>query len=914
MWCSSDLWRRSKMRSDPVKKTLAAWHALPAEDVLRRLGSRSEGLSNEEAKKRLASHGPNRLTPPKRRSALHRLAAQFHNVLIYVLLTSAVITALLQHWLDAGVIAGVVVINALIGFLQEGKAEEAIEAIRNILSPQATVVRDGRRMTLSAVDVVPGDVVALQSGDKVPADLRLFRTKNFRIEEAALTGESVPAEKSTQPIKEEAIVGDRSCMAFSGTLVTYGQGMGVVAATADDTEIGLISGLLAQIQPLTTRLLQKMSEFGRFLTIAIVLLAVGTLGFGTLVRGNTVSDMFMASVGLAVAAIPEGLPAIVTITLAIGVQRMARRNAIIRRLPAVETLGSVTTICTDKTGTLTRNEMTGKTIATVSDLLEVTGVGYEPTGVFLVGGNEIALADYPDILELARAGMLCNEASIFSENNRWELHGDPTEGALVSLAMKAGLELVTERQRLSTIDTVPFESENRFMASLHAQDETGSVIYVKGAPERILSMCSYQRRTGTDEPIDLALWQQLGDQIANRGQRTLAIARKQAPFTQETLNTTDVESGLTILGIVGLIDPPRGDATSAVRRCSRAGIRTKMVTGDHAATARAVGAEMGIGDGVRALTGEDIEALTPDELTEHVEAVDVFARVSPEHKLRLVKALQARGAIVAMTGDGVNDAPALKRADVGIAMGLKGTEVAKESAEMVLADDNFASIAAAVEEGRSVHDNIVKAILFILPTNAAEAATIVAAVLLGRMLPITPLQILWINMVTAVTLALSLSFEPPEQEVMRRPPRDPQAPLLSRFLLWRIVFVALLMVCGVFGVFLWARTHGGSVELARTLSINTLVMFEVFYLINTRYIRASVVNREGVFGNSYSIMAIAVVLLLQLLLTYTGPMQRLFETVAISGKSWSAIVILGLILFGLVELEKTLIRVWQKKG
>ncbi|MGM0428100.1 MAG: cation-transporting P-type ATPase [Thermodesulfobacteriota bacterium] len=894
------------------------WHAISAEETLNQMGSHAEGISPEEAEKRLKVYGPNRLRPAKKRGPWVLFLSQFRNVLIYVLLLSAFITALIGHWVDACVIAGVVLINALIGFIQEGKAEKALEAIKDLLAPNATVLRLAKRFSIPAENLVPGDVVFLQSGDKVPADLRLTYIRNLHIDESSLTGESVPVEKTLPPVHEKAVIGDRTCMAFSSTLVTYGQATGVVVETGDRTEIGRISALIALAPPMTTRLLLKMADFSRKLTIAIGILAAITLLFGIIIRSYGLTDMFLAAVGLAVAAIPEGLPAILTITLAIGVQRMAKRNAIVRRLASVETLGSVTVICSDKTGTLTRNEMTVKTVSTGTDLFEVSGAGYDPKGSFSAGGTELScrLVDeskidcsrYPELLELSRAGMFCNDASLYQEEGQWQLQGDPTEGALLVLGMKAGLDQDAEMKEWPRMDIIPFESEHRFMATLHQGGEGQGRILVKGAPERLLDMCSLQRTAGGTRPLDRNYWQARIRQIAGLGERPLAVACKETHKAHDKLQLEDVKEGLTFLGIMGIIDPPRGAAISAIQKCKRAGIRVKMITGDHVLTARSIGAQMGIGDGITALTGEELDELTDEKLRNIVGEVDIFARVSPEHKLKLVQALQARGEVVAMTGDGVNDAPALKRSDIGVAMGIKGTGAAREAAEMVLADDNFASIEHAVEEGRTVYDNIKKAIMFILPTNAGEAGIIIAAIVFGRMLPITPVQILWINMITAVTLALSLAFEPPEEGVMKRPPRDPKESILSAFLLWRIGFVALILMIGTFGLFLWERNLGVSIETARTVAVNTLVMFEVFYLFSARYLRDPALTREGVFGNSYAIAAVVLVMVFQILFTYTPPMQHLFGTAGISMICWIRIVLVAACVLVLVETEKFFMR------
>jgi len=888
------------------------WHSYDTETVFQKVSSSVNGLSQQEAEHNLQKYGTNRLRPAKKKGPLARFLAQFHNVLIYVLLASGGVTALLGHWVDSGVILGVVILNAIIGFIQEGKAEKALDAIRSMLSQQAMVKREGKFIALAADQLVPGDVVTLQSGDKVPADLRLFKTRELRIDEAMLTGESVPVEKFTQPVAEHATIGDRKCLAYSGALVTYGQGQGVVIATGDHTEIGRISSLLRHVQTLTTPLLRQMDTFAKWLTLAIGVIAAATFTYGVLLQNYTASDMFLAAVGLAVAGIPEGLPAIMTITLAIGVQRMAKKHAIIRRLPAVETLGSVTVICSDKTGTLTRNEMTVQTVATGAGICEVSGAGYDPHGAFLLDGNDITTDGFPLLRELAQASLLCNDATLSEVDKQWIIQGDPTEGALVTLAQKAGLDHDYCQSQYPRTDAIPFESQHRFMATLHHDHAGHGFIYLKGAPERVLEMCHMQRMRGEDIPLDMTYWETCMHTMASRGQRLLAIAFKPATPELQSLAFNDVESGLTLLGVVGIIDPPREEATSAVQTCQSAGIRVKMITGDHSITALAIGTQMGIGDGVTVIKGSELETYNEAQLKEAVLRCDIFARVSPEQKLQLVTALQAAGEVVSMTGDGVNDAPALKRADVGVAMGLKGTEVAKESAEMVLADDNFASIAHAVEEGRTVYDNLKKSILFVLPTNGGEALIIIAAIVMGRMLPITPVQILWINMITAVTLALTLAFEPAESRVMQRPPRNPKEPILSGFLIWRIIFVSLIIVTGTFGLFLWERDHGASIELARTIAVNTVVMFEIFYLFSSRYLLAPALTYEGLTGNRYVLYAIGLLIVIQLGFTYLQPMQILFATTAISIDAWLRIISVASSVLVLVEIEKWVLRKYIK--
>ncbi|GAB1232625.1 cation-transporting P-type ATPase [Ferrigenium sp. UT4] len=877
--------------------TQPEWHRLTAEETLSVQQARHTGLTADEAARRLAEHGPNRLTPPAKRGPLRRFLLQFHNVLIYVLLAAAAVTALLAHWVDTAVIVGVVVINAIIGFIQEGKAEQAMDAIRRMLSPEAAVLRGGKRIVAPAETLVPGDIVLLASGDKVPADLRLLKAKNLRIEEAALTGESTAVEKGTTPVAAEAALGDRFCMAYSGTLVVYGQGTGVVVATADATEIGRISTLLQEVQTLTTPLLRQMEVFGRWLTVAILGLSAVTFLFGWLVHDYALGDMFLAAVSMAVAAIPEGLPAVLTITLALGVQRMAKRNAIVRRLPAVESLGSVTVICTDKTGTLTKNEMTVQRVIASGHVLEVSGNGYAPHGGFASAGREVGIVDHPETLDLFRAGLLCNDAQLHETEGQWQIAGDPTEGALIPLALKAGLDVAFEHGALPRTDHIPFESEHRFMATLHHDHSGHAFIFVKGAVEQVLAMCNRQRGHGEDEALDLAWWH---GKMAEVG-------------AQRTLNFVDMEGGFTLLGMVGISDPPREEAISAVRDCKSAGIRVKMITGDHADTARAIAAQIGIGvsplppgegPGVRVLTGAQLDAMDEETLRHAVREVDVFARSSPEHKLRLVTAMQANGEIVAMTGDGVNDAPALKRADIGVAMGMKGTEVAKEAAEMVLADDNFATIAHAVQEGRTIYDNIKKAIVFILPTNGGEAGIVLIAILFGMALPLTPVQILWVNMVTAVTLALALSFEQAEPDVMRRAPRAAGEPILSGFMIWRISFVSVLLALGVVALFLWQMARGDSLETARTVAVNALVVGEIMYLFNCRYLLAPVRSWQDFSGNPYVLLSIAVLVVVQLGFTYLPFMQEMFGVVALDAAAWGLIAGFGVLLFVAVEVEK----------
>ena len=892
-----------------VPQAGAAWYALPAEAALQRLGSGASGLTAAEAGRRLAEHGPNRLPAAAPRSALRRFLAQFANLLIYVLLVAAAITALLGHPTDAAVILGVVVVNAIVGFVQEGRAEQALDAIRDMLTPHASLLRDGRRLTVNAADLVPGDIVLLEAGDRVPADLRLIRARGLRIEEAALTGESVPVEKSLPPVGEGAALGDRTSQAFSGTLVAAGQGMGVVVATGSATELGRISGLIGEVQQLTTPLLRQMDGFARRLTGVILGLAALIFAFAALVRGYDAEDAFMAVVGIAVAAIPEGLPAVLTITLAIGVRRMAARNAIVRRLPAVETLGAVSVICSDKTGTLTRNEMAVAAIETGFGRFEASGAGYAPDGSVTCAGEAPGPEAVPLLVALARAGALCNDAALREEPGAgWVVAGDPMEGALLAFAARAGQPAETIRLRHPRHDEIPFDSRHRFMATLHAGHDRAFAC-IKGAPERLIEMCDHQRGPAGDEPLDAAAWHARAEALAADGMRVLAIAMRDLPQGTEALAAEDVERGLVLLGLLGLIDPPREEAVAAVADCQAAGIRVKMITGDHAATAGAIARQVGLRGAASVVTGAELDTLNDAALRERARASDVFARTSPEHKLRLVEALQAAGAVVAMTGDGVNDAPALKRADVGVAMGHKGTEAAKEAAEMVLADDNFATIAAAVREGRTVYDNVQKVIAWTLPTNGGEALIVVVAILLGLTLPLTPVQILWINMVTAVTLGLVLAFEPPEADLMRRPPRAPSEPLLSGLLVWRVALVSVLFTLGAFAIFAWSEWRGLSLEAARTAVVNGIVVLEIAYLFSIRYQRSTSFTWRGALGTRPVAIGVGAVLILQIAFTYAPPLQALFATRPLDPIADGApILLVGLALLVLLEGEKALRR------
>lgn len=882
-----------------------AYHALAPDDALRSLQATASGLSTTEAARRLAEHGPNRLPEPPKRSAMLRFLAHFHNVLIYVLIASAVVTAALQHWVDTGVILAVVIVNAIIGFVQEGRAEQAMAAIRGMLAPHSAVLRDGRRVSVNAADLVPGDIVLIEAGDRVPADLRLIEARGLKTEEAILTGESVPVDKGMAPVAKDAALGDRTSMLFSGTLVAAGAGRGAVAAIGAGTEIGRISGMLSEVQTLTTPLVHQMDVFARWLTVFILIVAASLLAYGYFVGHLPFPELFMAVVGLSVAAIPEGLPAVLTITLAVGVQAMARRNAIVRRLPAIETLGSVSVICSDKTGTLTRNEMVATALAVAEHTYSVEGDGYAPEGAVRWREADADPSEHVVLMEFARAAGLCNDAMLHEAKDGWRVEGDPMEGALKALAGRitgAGPEPFCEWSRT---DAIPFDAAHRYMAVLHHDHEGHACIHVKGAPETVLALCANQRTDdGGTTSLDEGHWNQMVEALAAKGQRVIAVAMRPMPQEHTILNAADLEGHLTLIGLIGLIDPPRAEAIEAVAECHAASIRVKMITGDHAATARAIAAQIGLKNTNRVLTGTDLDTMDEAALSEAAVGTDIFARTSPAHKLRLVKALQSRGLTVAMTGDGVNDAPALKRADAGIAMGQKGSEAAKEAAELVLADDNFASIAAAVREGRTVYDNIKKVISWTLPTSAGEAMTIVLALVAGMALPITAVQILWINLITGVTLGLALAFEPSEPGTMSRPPRTREEPLLTGGLIWHIVLVSTLFLIAVFGMYFYAIDRGYPVALAQTMAMNTLVVLEIFHLFFIRNIYGTSLTWDAAKGTKVVWACVVSVTVGQFAITYLPPLQAVFGTQGVPLTDGLLIVAVGAVFFALIETEK----------
>ena len=868
------------------KSTQQPWHHLSIDEVGHQLKADFEkGLSFKEVAERRDRFGFNQLTAQKKQSTWVRFFQQFNQPLLYILLVAGLITAFLKEWIDSGVIFGVTLLNAIIGFVQESKAEDAIAALAEAVTTEATILRNDQKQVISSRELVPGDLVLLSSGDKVPADLRLIEIRDLQVDESALTGESVPVEKKLQFLAADTLLAERTNMAYTGTLVTFGQGRGVVVGIGEITETGHLSQLMQQSTTIETPLTRKIDKFSKTLLYAILGLAALTFAVGV-AQGFSWIEVFKAAVALAVSAIPEGLPAILTVTLAIGVSQMAKHYAIIRKLPAIETLGSTTVICSDKTGTLTENQMTVQEIDAGGRRYRVSGGGYAPDGEISLNGHEIDLAKASALYECLQAGLLCNDSHLEVQDGNWMVVGSPTEGALVAAAHKAGLSRDKLEQALPRIDTLPFESQFQYMATLH-RNQPQRLLYVKGSIEAILKRC-HQMLDEDGEAIALNPVQieKAVESMARRGLRVLALARKAVPNFLASIEHSDLEQGLVFLGLQGMIDPPRPEAIQAIQSCRSAGIQVKMITGDHAKTAAAIAQQMGLDQTPDApvVTGQELAKLNEQELANAVEQSNVFARVVPEQKLRIVEALQSKGEIVAMTGDGVNDAPALKQADIGIAMGITGTEVTKEAADMILTNDNFASIEAAVKEGRNVYKNLLRAIAFILPVNGGESMTILIAVLLATPLPILPVQILWLNMVSSVALSLPLAFEPPSPDAMQQPPRPANEPLLSRRLIIRILTVSLFNWIVIFGTFEWIVRTTGSEALARTMAIQALVAAEAFYLLSiSRIVPAIVAKLRGKDESlGYAAIGIAGVLMLQVLFSQWGAMNQLFATEALT--------------------------------
>ena len=879
------------------------YHALPTEQATETLNTNLEqGLTSAEVNQRLEEFGRNELKGKPGKPAWLRFLLQFNQALLYILLVAGLIKALLAQWTNAGVIWGVTVINAIIGFIQESKAEGAIAALAEAVTTEATVIRNGHKARIPSQELVPGDIVLLTSGDKVPADLRLFNSRNLQVDESALTGESVPVEKATTTLSPDTPLAERVNMAYAGSFVTFGQGSGVVVSTANATEMGRISESLERHTNLSTPLTRKFDKFSHQLLYIILGLAAMTFAVG-LGQGQDWTAMFEAAVALAVSAIPEGLPAVVTVTMAIGVDRMARRHAIIRKLPAVETLGGATVICSDKTGTLTENQMTVQGIYAGGQTFNVTGTGYTPEGEILLNQQPVDVnsGDFPTLKACLMAGLLCSDSYLEQKNGNWIVVGDPTEGALIAVANKAGWNQSEMTQLIPRIDGIPFESEFQYMATLHDSHESleqvgygNRTIYVKGSVEAILSRCQEMLNAqGEPEPVNRELIEAQVEALASQGLRVLAFGKKVVPDEQNSVDHEDIAQGLMFLGLQGMIDPPRPEVIAAVRACKTAGVQVKMITGDHVTTARAIAERIGLEkDGkVDAYEGKNLTKMDNSEFTQAAEHGVVFARVAPEQKLRLVEALQSQGEIVAMTGDGVNDAPALRQADIGIAMGGAGTDVAREASDMLLTDDNFASIEAAVEEGRTVYQNLRKAIAFILPVNGGESMTILISALIAAPLPILSLQVLWLNMVNSVAMTVPLAFEPKSERVMKRKPRNPKEPLLSRTLLQRIAAVSIFNWILIFGMFEWVRQDTGNLALARTMAIQALVAGRIIYLLSISHLGNAIVRKlrgktATINDGKSMILAILGTIVLQVIFSQWGVMNTLFQTYPLNLEQW----------------------------
>ncbi|WP_404408972.1 HAD-IC family P-type ATPase [Pseudidiomarina marina] len=886
----------------------ANWHAMPPAAVLQQTQSNTSGLTSVEAEQRFHEQGPNTLPAIKTEPAWKRFIRQFHNVLIYVLLAATGVTLLLQHYVDAVVIFAVVVINAIIGYYQEGKAESALAGLRHMLAPTALVVRDGKRQQLPAEQLVVGDIVILEAGARVPADLRLLETFSLQVQEAVLTGESHAVTKQTEDLAEQTALGSRSNMAYLGTWVTTGHAQGVVVATGSSTEFGRIGVMLTEVSKLTTPLVEQTARFSKWLTFLILFFAGALLAYASWLQLKPFAELFMIMVSIAVAAIPEGLPAVMTITLAVGVQAMARRHAIVRHLPSIETLGAVSVICTDKTGTLTRNEMMVAALSLSDAQFNITGDGYAPNGEVINATVDTALvSDEARLRDIGRIALLCNDAQLHESADGWQVVGDPMEGALLAFAAKLGISVEHDRRQWHRHDEIPFDAETRYMATLDHDHQGHAFVSVKGAPEQILTMCSWQYAVGRQvTELNRDYWLAEAKRLAAQGLRVLALAQRQMADTDVVLEQSELSKDLVLVGLVGLIDPPRAETIAAIQQCRQAGIGVKMITGDHPGTATAIAHQVGIENADKVLTGSELDNLSDEQFNDTVKEVHVFARTSPAHKLRLVQALQAQQQVVAMTGDGVNDAPALKRADVGIVMGIRGSEATKQAADVVLTDDNFASIVAAVQQGRTVYDNLKKVISWDIPTSVGESMAIILALLLGLALPITPVQLLWVNLVTAITLGLTLAFEPTEPNSMKRPPRHRSEPLLRGALVWHVVFVSILFVIALYGVFQYALNQGQSLEVARSMALNTAVVLEIFHLFFIRNIYGASLTWRALRGTRPLWTAVILIVMAQALATYVQPLQQLFGIAALDWHEVLLVLLIGVALLVTVEFEKQL--------
>ena len=875
------------------------WHSISPSKIVEIFETdQNDGLGPLSIKHKEEFFGKNVLPSVKQTTKLQKFFIQFHNALIYILLAASFVTALLDEWIDSSVIFAVVIINVIVGFVQEIKAQEAIESLKQMMDTEAIVIRDGKKINISSKDIVPGDIVLLESGSKIPADIRLLEVHDLKVDESMLTGESIAVMKDISLKDQDITLNDRTNMIYSGTYITYGRAKGVVVATAANTEIGKIAHLIEQTQSMQTPLTKKISAFSKILLYIILILAVFTFIAGIL-REHSAVETFMASVALAVGAIPEGLPAAVTITLAIGVGRMAKKNAIIRKLPAVETLGSVTTICSDKTGTLTQNKMTVTNIYCNKRSYELSGNGYEPKGIFYENGKELESFD-KKLTSLLRAGYLCNESYLVQKNGHYSIKGDPTDGSLIVSALKTGISEHSLNSLFPRLDILPFESDRQFMATLHKDiDNNRKVIYIKGSAEKVLNISNIQDNEKEDIQSKIK-------EYALNGLRVLAIAQK---YTKsDNIEGKLLKDKFEFIGLQAMMDPPRQEAIDAVKESLEAGINVVMITGDHPITAFSIAKKMSIikndaeFDDI-VLKGNDLFKMTDSQLIEKVSSVKVFARVEPEQKLRIVDALQARGEIVAMTGDGVNDAPALKQADIGVAMGKGGTEVAKEASDMILSDDNFSSIAHAVQEGRNVFDNLIKFITWTLPTNLGEGLVILFAIMMGFTLPILPVQILWINMSTAIFLGLMLVFEPNERDIMKRPPRDPKQPILTKSMIIQMFIVGFYMLITSYIVFNNALSSGYSIEYARTAAVNIFVFIELFYLFSCKHLRTTIF-KINIFNNRFLLLGVALMVIVQILFTHTDSMNTVFKSEPLNMDTWISIIGISFCVIFVVEIKR----------
>lgn len=880
------------------------WHSMDHESVMAEFRTSRSGLTPEEVSKRLAEYGPNELTAKKKKHPIVIFLRQFLSPLVYVLLAAAVIELVVGKYVDAGVIMAALTVMAVIGFTQEIRAERAMEALMQLAAPRAKVRRNGVVQTIPARDIVPGDILVIEAGDKIPADARIIQHANLRVDEAAFTGESMPVDKIAEALSPDLAIADRRNMLYMGTASTYGRAAAVVTSTGMATEIGKITSAIQEVKPEKTPLQRSISRLGH----VIIGLVLGTCTMLVIVgyaRGLEWLEVFLLAVAAAVSAIPEGLPAVVTVVLAIGMRAMANRNAIIRELAAVETLGSATVICTDKTGTLTLNQMTVRRIYVDGRWLEVTGEGYQPQGSISADGKPVSVEDEKQLATLLRIGSLCNDAQLTRDGEAYGIMGDPTEGALIVAAAKAGLEkdkLEAEYPRLAEI---PFQSEKQYMATLHPVDG-GKVAYVKGAPERLLSMSRYVLKNGSPVRLDDEERQALLDAntaLAGDAMRVMAVAYADLPAGQQSIGEEDIRGSLTIVGLLGMSDPPRPDAREAVRLCTQAGIKVVMITGDHALTAESIARQLRMPPG-KVVAGVELGRMSDEDLAQQVEDITVFARVEPLHKLRIVRALKSKGNVVAMTGDGINDAPALRSAEIGIAMGITGTDVAKDASDMVLTDDNFGSIVAAVEEGRAIFNRLRNVLFFLISTNMAELLALTVTVAVVGKAPLLALQIIWVNLVTDTAAALPLGVEPKAGDELKQPPRHPKVGLLFPGLFGRIAFLSGFMATGVFLVFYWAQQRM-SLEEARTVAFCSMVVFEWFRAFNARSDEHTIF-KLGVFRNRALIISISIAVMLQIAVVYVPFLQVAFGTVPLSLTEWGIALIPGASLFIIEELRKFL--------